>query len=142
MSIFIYYCVTYLGRRPNSEEVNTSAGTTNIGCEFIPENTNEGMKKKSISTGDTVQKDISIENVDNYSNLYDPTNERETPVQGMNNILNQDLLCLPVSEEFEETSDSNSILDIERDVEFIDNFDFNSTDVDKLEDHVGIDWLH
>ena len=80
MSIFIYYCVTYLGRRPNSEEVSTSAGTTNIGCELISENTNEGMKKKSISTGDTVQKDISIENVDNYSNLYDPTNERETPV--------------------------------------------------------------
>ena len=43
--------------------------------------------------------------------------------------------------EIEESMESNSILDIARDVEIIDNFDFDTTDIDEIEDYIGSDEL-
>ena len=43
--------------------------------------------------------------------------------------------------EIEESMESNSILDIARDVEIIDNFYFHTTDIDEIEDYIGSDEL-
>ena len=39
-------------------------------------------------------------------------------------------------------SELDSIIDIAEDVEFVDSFDFDSTEIDKLQDQVGIDEHH
>lgn len=97
------------------------------------------MKENFIPTGSAVQNETIMWKIGNTSNVNDSVKEREYSVEGNENNPGPLLFCLPVSTEEEESMNSDSISDISKDVEFIDNFDFNSTDVDKLEDHVGFD---
>ena len=112
-------------------------------CEKESDNTysneTDRMKDNFIRTGITVQNETTMGNIGNTNTVNDSVKVREYAVEGNDNIPEALLLCLPVSTEEGEKMNSNSISDIAKDVEFIDNFDFNSTDVDELEDHVGFD---
>ena len=127
--------------------VPTTAGTQTLGmsalcqkeCTFTYANEKEESKDISNPTRGTVQDEGTIGKSVNTTKICEYTTERGSSVQNSFNNAKQLLLCLPVSTEEEETNDGNSIIDIAEDVEFVDNFDFNSTDVDKLEDHVGFD---
>ena len=127
--------------------VPTGAGTNTLGmsalceneCTITNANEKEGNKAFPSPTGATVHQERTMGKNVNTTSINNYKKERASSVQNSLDNANQLLLCLPVSTEEEDPNDGNSIIDIAEDVEFVDNFDFNSTDVDKLEDHVGFD---
>ena len=99
------------------------------------------MKETSTTTHVPVLKTTGMENEKNWNNVRVNTSAHDYSVHDNDKNPDQDLLYRSVCVEIEESMESNSILDIARDVEIIDNFDFDTTDIDEIEDYIESDEL-
>ena len=143
-----FYFLIQLNLHTIGTETNTNS-ISNIGtaivCLPVQDSTgkeNEGMKEFSSSTESSVQKETTIVNECNSHNVRVESCDRTKYTCVNDNNPSQDLSYRSESMEDIEKSELDSIIDMAEDVEFIDSFDFNSTEVDKLEEHVGIDELN
>ena len=93
-----------------------------------------------LRTDQLVQKEICMENnFKTNTNVHVSYSEYVNNRKGNDNNPKQDLPYRSKSVEGNEYSGEDSVLEIARNVEFLDNFDFDSNEVDKLEEFVNRD---
>ena len=101
----------------------------------------EGLEKIPKPTGTTVMTDTCMEVEATSNNVRVMKSTRDNSVQESDNKPSQHLLYRSVSIGTEQYSESDSIVNIARDVEFLDNINFDATDIDELDEYLNHDEL-
>ena len=101
----------------------------------------EGLEKNSKPTGTAVLKETSMEVGDTSNNVRVMESTSDNSVQESDNKPSQHLVYRSVSIGIQHYSESDSIVDIARDVEMLDNIGFDATDIDELDENFNHDEL-
>ena len=102
----------------------------------------DNRNKISFCTDTSVHGKIIQSSVLNVANGQSRSDQRRNTVQDNNKNKKQDLEYCKEVLNCDGEYESNSFEDIANDVEFIDSFPFDSTDVDELEEYVGVEELN
>ena len=111
-------------------------------CSSSTGKENENRNEISICTDGSVKTKPIDSSVLNVGNGQSSSAKRDNSVQENNKNKSQDLVHYKEVLNFDGEYESNSFEDIANDVEFIDSFAFDSTDIDELEEYVGAEELN